>query len=85
VNDRTKKWLTPSRFDSTHSDVVIKELREIVKMQTTEGEMAMAVVEAVVQLGNDCRYAANDWVLSPELAQKYVEPVYQQALTAQVD
>ncbi|KKK88708.1 hypothetical protein LCGC14_2740470, partial [marine sediment metagenome] len=39
---------------------------------------------AVVKLGEDCRYDADDWVLSPELAQKYVEPVYQQALAALV-
>ena len=45
-------------------------------------KQANAVVEAVVKLGKDCRYDANDWVLTPELAEKYVEPVYQQALAA---
>ncbi|KKL07189.1 hypothetical protein LCGC14_2588540, partial [marine sediment metagenome] len=33
-------------------------------------EKMLAVVEAVVKLGEDCRYDADDWVLSPELAQK---------------
>jgi len=69
----------------------IEQLRNLGWYATQETEAAdvadtmqkmLAVVQAVVKLGKDCRYDADDWVLSPELAQEYVEPVYQQALAA---
>ena len=43
-------------------------------------EKMLTVIEAVIKLGENCRFDADDWVLSPKLTRQYVEPVYQQAL-----
>ena len=72
-----EKELTEWRDKSYRQAALIRRL-------SSEGERYRGVVAAVVKLGKDCRYDVNDWVLSPELAQKYVESVYQQALAALV-